>query len=101
VKIVITISIPSATGNSAQQIFCDFPAKNMREITQRLSDIDYLLVEQIFKDGIDNDGNIIWGTKGEVILNTMLIGKIQKFDINASENRVNRRPNTLSKGTSQ
>ena len=100
-KIVITMSIPSATGNYSQQIFCDFPANNMREITQRLSDVDYLLVEQIFKDGVDDYGGIIWGSKGEVILNTMLIGKIQKFDINAAESRVTKRPNTLSKGTNQ
>jgi hypothetical protein len=77
-KFVFTMDMPSSQGSLVHQITGDHPAKSIRELWSELNSVTFIIVRQFYKDDETTEtGEIKWIDKGEIILNTDKIGKVQ------------------------
>lgn len=73
----ITMNMPSRSGNSVHQIIGEHPAKNLEELTEALSDSDFIIVDEIYKDNEAVRGSGNFYSVGKIALNPLFIGKIK------------------------
>lgn len=76
-RFIFTMHMPSAKGSMIHQVFGDYNANSLEEMTEILSGQDFILVRQFYKDGMSLDGDLVWIDKGDIILNTHHVGKVQ------------------------
>jgi len=69
----ITMNMPSRNGNSVHQIIGDYPANSLEELVNIISQSDFIVVDEIYKD---NDGLY---SNGNIAINPLFIGKIKVF----------------------
>lgn len=76
-RFIFTMHMPSAKGSMIHQVFGEYDAESLDEMSQILSGQDFILVRQFYKDSMSRGGELIWIEKGDIILNTFFIGKVQ------------------------
>ena len=77
-RFVITMNMPSSNGYLVHQIIMEHPAKSVSEICKYLNDDLFIMGRQIYKRP-DNDGNFVFVDRGDLVLNTNHIGKVQEY----------------------
>jgi|DEB0MinimDraft_3_1074331.scaffolds.fasta_scaffold57847_3 hypothetical protein len=78
-KYVLTLNMGGQPGSNSHQVIIDHPCETLEEMKKILSSEDFLIVNQFYKEGETRDGEAIWDDKGNMILNTHLIGKIRYY----------------------
>jgi len=79
VKFLFTLNMPSSQGSLVHQVIGDFNANSCSELCEFINRFDFITVRQFYKDGVAATGEILWQDRGEIILNTSRIGKIQVY----------------------
>lgn len=73
----ITMNMPSRSGNSVHQIIGEHPAQSLEELTDALSDSDFIIVDEIYKDNESVRGAGNFYSVGKIALNPLFIGKVK------------------------
>jgi hypothetical protein len=74
-KFFITMNMPSRNGGSVHQIIGEHPASSLEEFREILNESEFVVVEEFYNK---NDGTLF--SHGEIVLNTMHIGKVRGSD---------------------
>lgn len=72
-RFLLTMNMPSYSGNSVHQINAEYPVNSLEEFVKTLATNDFIVVEEFYKDR--NDGE--YYSRGHVVLNHRYIGKIK------------------------
>ena len=80
-KFLFTMNMPSNTGKSVHQVVADHAAESLGELLDAMANNDMMLVRQT------NYINENWQDRGDMILNTMHIGKVQVYVEPRRDNR--------------
>lgn len=73
-RFLLTMNMPSAKGNPVHQMTIEYDkAKTVRDFWIALSDNEFVICRLLYK----YDGE--WVDRGDVILNTSCIGKVQEL----------------------
>ena len=95
-RFMMTLSMPSFSNNLVHQVICDHDSTSLQEFTELLNDTDFVTVHQYYNVKDEASGERDWEYKGELTINTSLIGKVQVYvDKNTPVERY-RRETTLS-----
>jgi len=79
VRFVLTLNMPSATGMLVHQITVDISLVNScRALCELMNKQDFIIGHQLYKRRGLN-GDTIWEDRGDVIINTAHVGKVQEF----------------------
>ena len=77
-KFVLTMDMPSSHGSLVHLITIEHPVKSIKEMCEDLNKSTFITVRQLYKDEkLTPEGDIIWIDKGEIIIHTDKIGKVQ------------------------
>lgn len=73
----ITMNMPSRSGSAVHQIIGEHPARGLDELVDILSNSDFIIVDEIYKDneGVRGMGNFY--SVGKIAINPLFIGKIK------------------------
>ena len=77
-RFLITMNMPSASGNSVHQVTVDHPATSVEQLCEILN-TDIFIICRNFYRRTDNTGSMYWEDRGEIILNSAHIGKVQAY----------------------
>ena len=72
-KFVITMNMPARSGTAVHQIVADYPVKSLEDFLQALTDNDFLMVEEYYKD----PQNGTFSSNGYVGINYRFVGKVK------------------------
>ena len=75
----ITMNMPSRSGNSVHQIIGEHPANGLEELIDIISQADFIVVDEIYKDSEASRGMGNFYSVGKIALNPLFIGKIKVF----------------------
>ncbi|NBR33027.1 MAG: hypothetical protein EBT84_12905 [Sphingomonadaceae bacterium] len=75
----ITMNMPSRSGNSVHQVIGEHPAKTLEELVNILSQSDFIIVDEIYKDNDAARGMGNFYSVGKLAINPLFIGKIKVF----------------------
>ena len=78
-RFLFTLNMPSAKGRDVHQIIGEYAADSCTQMCGVLNRLDFIHVRQFYKETDKTSGEILWEDKGEIILNTSQIGKIQVY----------------------
>lgn len=79
-KFLFTLNMPSSKGALVHQVAGDYNASSCAQMCDALNKLDFITVRQFYKDeGRGPNGEVIWEDKGEIIINTSKIGKVQVY----------------------
>lgn len=73
----ITMNMPSRSGNSVHQIIGEHPAKSLDALVEELSNSDFIIVDEIYKDNEAARGMGNFYSVGKIAINPLFIGKIK------------------------
>lgn len=73
----ITMNMPSRSGNSVHQIIGEHPANSLGELVDELSNSDFIIVDEIYKDNEAARGMGNFYSVGQIAINPLFIGKIK------------------------
>lgn len=73
----LTMNMPSRSGNSVHQIIGEHPAKSLEELVDELSNSDFIIVDEIYKDNDGGRGAANLYSVGKIAINPLFIGKIK------------------------
>lgn len=73
----ITMNMPSRSGNSVHQIIGEHPAKSLGELVEVLSNSDFIIVSEMYKDNDAPKGQGDFYGVGDIAINPLFIGKIK------------------------
>ena len=77
-KILITMNMPSASGYAVHQVTVETECTNLREFYSLMNKQEFVMCRLYYrKPGYA--GETIWEDKGDIVLNTAHIGKVQEF----------------------
>jgi hypothetical protein len=79
VKLLVTMHMPSAQGNSVHQVTVEHQSKTLEELFRYLNDYEFIKCHLYYRERDEINGGIIWKSKGEILINTSHIGKVQEF----------------------
>lgn len=77
-KFVITMNMPSSQGFLVHQIILEHKSESIADFCDLMNDETFIFGRQIYKRP-DSDGNFIFVDRGDIILNTNHIGKVQEY----------------------
>jgi len=89
-KFLITMHMPSATGYLVHQITVEHKSKSCAEFCETLSSEIFIICRQFYKRKTPN-GETLWEDRGDLILNTTHVGKVQEY-IEAEKENTNDEP---------
>lgn len=79
-RFVFTLNLPTFKNNLVQEVVGEYPAKTLHEIRAHIAaGQTWFLVEQFYITGDNGGGRKEWKSRGEILLNTAVIGKIKMF----------------------
>jgi hypothetical protein len=78
VRLLITMNMASANGNAVHQITVDHSANSLLEFLAWINDYEFIMAHQYYRVK-QLDGEVTWRDRGEIIVNTAHIGKVQEF----------------------
>lgn len=91
-RFLITLNMPSANGFLVHQIIFDHHDETMTLFLDRLNEDIFIYGRQFYKRVNEQTGEGFFLDKGELILNTAHIGKVQEFIDYDGETETNRQP---------
>ncbi len=77
-RFLVTMNMPSASGNSVHQVTVDHSAASVEQLCEILN-TDIFIICRNFYRRTDNTGAMYWEDRGEIILNSAHIGKVQAY----------------------
>jgi FAD/FMN-containing dehydrogenase len=75
---MITMNMPSNQGNLVHQIFLEHPAASCEEFCRILNEDIFVSGRQFYRRQ-SPAGENFWQDRGEIVLNTAHIGKVQQY----------------------
>jgi hypothetical protein len=72
-KFVITMNMPAKSGTSVHQIVADYPVNGLKEFLDALTDNDFLMIEEYYKNPNDSS----YYSNGFVGINYRYVGKVK------------------------
>ena len=85
-KFMFTMNMPSGNGNLVHQVIGEHPAKSCAELLEHIDGSEYIMVRQYYYIQNPETSERMWEDKGDMILNTYHIGKVQ-LHVNRGERR--------------
>jgi hypothetical protein len=73
------MNMPSASNNLVHQMICDYAVSSIEDFLDELKSEDFLIFNQFYREQDRSTGKTFWTEKGQMILNTSFIGKVQVF----------------------
>jgi hypothetical protein len=77
VRFLITMNMPSYTGNAVHQMHVEHPAKSLDEFIKALSERDFIIVNEFYKARETNVQKSEYENRGEIAIGYRHIGKIK------------------------
>ena len=77
-RFLVTMNMPSANGMDTHQMTLEHPVKSQEELCTLLNRVEFVIFRMFYKRKNVN-GEIWWQDRGEIIVNTTMIGKAQEF----------------------
>jgi len=72
------MNMPAKSGNSVHQIIADYPAKDLTDFVQALSHLDFIIVDEVYKnDSVPRSNPNYYSSQGPLALNPLFIGKVK------------------------
>jgi len=72
-RFLLTLNMPSYSGNSVHQVNAEYPAQSLDALVEALSTNDFIIVEEFYKDRVDGE----YYSRGPVAINHRYVGKIK------------------------
>ena len=82
-RFLLTMNMPSAQGNVIHQLTVDHDSESIMDFCEDLNNNPFIIVRLLYR--IKEGANFLWRDKGDLILNTELIGKVVEFHENEKE----------------
>ena len=76
-RFLITMNMPSYSGNLVHQMTVEHTSNSLEEFMEALTNNDYVVVEEFYKDTRPNSDD--YYSRGLVALNHRYVGKIKVF----------------------
>ena len=98
-RFLVTMNMPSINGMDTHQLTLEHPVSSQEEMCALLNKQEFLIFRMFYRRQ-NQDGEIWFQDRGEIIVNTSWIGKAQEFiDFDSDkeadvQKRTNRRPST-------
>jgi len=73
-RFLITMNMPSKSGNPVHQIVAEYPVSSLEELNDDLATNDFIEIEEFYKNNNDE-----YYSTGKVLLNHRYIGKVKAF----------------------
>ena len=77
-RLLITMNMASANGNPVHQITVEHPAPTLLDFLEEINDYEFIMMHQYYRVK-QLDGEVVWKDRGDIIVNTAHIGKVQEF----------------------
>lgn len=77
-RFLVTMNMPSANGMDTHQMTLEHPVKSQEELCTLLNRVEFVIFRMFYKRKNVN-GEVWWQDRGEIIVNTTMIGKAQEF----------------------
>jgi len=81
-RLLFTLNMPSGSNNLVHQVIADYSVKSLDEIAKILSERDFIVVKQLYRIKTK------WIDRGDLVLNTVHVGKVAQWLDNADEDNV-------------
>lgn len=89
-KFVVTMNMPSSQGFLVHQVIMEHKADSMSAFCDIMNDEMFILGRQVYKR-VNEDGSSAFIDRGNIIVNTTHIGKVQEYyDTNTEDPLVDR-----------
>lgn len=76
-RFLITMNMPSRSGNTIHQIIAEYPTPSLAEFLRALETMDFVIVEEYYKDPESARGVPSYYPVGQTAINHRYIGKIK------------------------
>lgn len=73
-RFLITMNMPSKSGNAIHQIIAEHPAESIDEMREALESNDFIEIEEFYKN-LQGD----YYSTGRVLINHKFVGKVRAF----------------------
>jgi len=93
-RLLITMNMPSGSDRLVHQVIVESEADSLAEFRDYLCTADFIHVRQFYHRVDEQTGSSTWVDRGDLVLNTHHIGKVQEFvemDNDRSQNDFNQR----------
>jgi hypothetical protein len=77
-KFLFTMNMPSAQGYAVHQVTVEYPAESVAELCEDLNENEFILCRQLYRQK-NLRGEPSWLDRGDIVINTYHIGKVQQF----------------------
>lgn len=77
-RLLITMNMASAQGYAVHQITVDHHVETLEEFLNEMNQYEFIMGRQYYRMK-QPDGEIVWKDRGDIIVNTAHIGKVQEF----------------------
>lgn len=84
-KFVVTMNMPSHSGNAIHQVLCEYPVNGIEAFCKALEQHDFLIVDEIYKN--PNNTENPYYVVGKTAINHLHVGKIKELNNMTSANR--------------
>jgi hypothetical protein len=78
-KLLVTMNMPSAQEYLVHQMTVDTSCESLEEFLKLLNEEIFVQVRLYYKRKNHHTGDVIWEDRGDIILNTAHIGKVQVY----------------------
>lgn len=85
-RFVLTMNMPSSQGYNIHQIIFDHKSKTVAELCVSLNEEVFVVGRQIYKR-YNADGESVFLDRGDIIVNTAHIGKVQEYYDTADDDK--------------
>ena len=79
VRFLITMNMPSAQGYAVHQITVEHSCENIDQFCALINDYEFIKCHLYYRKRDEYTNKVIWLDKGEILINTSHIGKVQEF----------------------
>lgn len=77
-RFLITMNMPSAAGNTVHQVTVEHKSASLQEFCETLNTDIFVMCRNFYRR-TDNDGVMYWEDRGDIILNSAHVGKVQVY----------------------
>lgn len=77
-RFLITMNMPSASGNLVHQVTVDHEAESLEKFSDLLNNEIFIVCRNLYRR-TDNEGAMYWEDRGDIILNSAHVGKVQEY----------------------
>lgn len=77
-KYLLTMNMASAKGNPVHQLTVEHPAEDLGQFRKVLAGSDYIICTLLYRSNDEYTQNS-WIDRGDIIINTSLVGKAQEY----------------------